>query len=315
MLAMVGMPSSEMRWRNTSSRRASVSPSEPLRRAVLGGAEVDRGAARAERDADVADPRPGRHAGHVGDGQQLGRRAVEAGPRWPDPDGDRQRGVVDALEQGLHLVAPDDGTARVDLQHEGLGAVGVRAGDGLVDGVDRDGVEQAADLQHVDGPERRLGAVGRPGGRRPGRRAAPVRPPWRAGRSLVCAKVPPESVDPVPLLSASRVTIVAGKGGVGKTTVTAVLARAAADAGHRVLAIELDGKPVLRSLVGEPPVRGHLASGGAGRVPPRPRVRTHRQAAVGVRRDRRRGDRGARHRRHRRARQDQAARAQRASGT
>jgi anion-transporting ArsA/GET3 family ATPase len=47
------------------------------------------------------------------------------------------------------------------------------------------------------------------------------------------------------------VTIVAGKGGVGKTTVTAVLARAAADAGRRVLVVELDGKPVLRELAGE----------------------------------------------------------------
>ena len=53
----------------------------------------------------------------------------------------------------------------------------------------------------------------------------------------------------MPLLSASRVTIVAGKGGVGKTTVTAVLARAAADAGLRVLVVELDGKPVLGELV------------------------------------------------------------------
>ena len=51
------------------------------------------------------------------------------------------------------------------------------------------------------------------------------------------------------MLTASRVTIVAGKGGVGKTTVTAVLARAAADAGQRVLVVELDGKPVLAELV------------------------------------------------------------------
>ena len=51
------------------------------------------------------------------------------------------------------------------------------------------------------------------------------------------------------MLTASRVTIVAGKGGVGKTTVTAVLARAAADAGQRVLVVELDGKPVLPKLV------------------------------------------------------------------
>jgi arsenite-transporting ATPase len=63
--------------------------------------------------------------------------------------------------------------------------------------------------------------------------------------------VPPESVDHVPVLTAARVTVVAGKGGVGKTTVTAVLARAAADAGLRVLVVELDGKPLLAELVGE----------------------------------------------------------------
>jgi anion-transporting ArsA/GET3 family ATPase len=55
----------------------------------------------------------------------------------------------------------------------------------------------------------------------------------------------------VPLLTASRVVVVAGKGGVGKTTVTAVVARAAADAGRRVLVVELDGKPALADLVGD----------------------------------------------------------------
>jgi hypothetical protein len=45
--------------------------------------------------------------------------------------------------------------------------------------------------------------------------------------------------------------VVAGKGGVGKTTVTAVLARAAARSGQRVLAIELDGKPALGDLLGD----------------------------------------------------------------
>jgi anion-transporting ArsA/GET3 family ATPase len=50
-------------------------------------------------------------------------------------------------------------------------------------------------------------------------------------------------------LTAARVVVVAGKGGVGKTTVTAVIARAAADAGRRVLAIELDGKPALAALL------------------------------------------------------------------
>jgi arsenite-transporting ATPase len=45
--------------------------------------------------------------------------------------------------------------------------------------------------------------------------------------------------------------VVAGKGGVGKTTVTAVLARAAAESGLRVLVVELDGKPALATLVGD----------------------------------------------------------------
>jgi len=58
-------------------------------------------------------------------------------------------------------------------------------------------------------------------------------------------------VDPLQFLSATRLAVVAGKGGVGKTTVTAVLARAARRQGKRVLAIELDGKPALAALVGE----------------------------------------------------------------
>ncbi len=61
--------------------------------------------------------------------------------------------------------------------------------------------------------------------------------------------MPPESEFPLQSLTAARVVVVAGKGGVGKTTVTAVIARAAADAGRRVLAIELDGKPALAELL------------------------------------------------------------------
>jgi anion-transporting ArsA/GET3 family ATPase len=57
-------------------------------------------------------------------------------------------------------------------------------------------------------------------------------------------------VNPLQFLTDAHVAIVAGKGGVGKTTVTAVLARAAADRGLRVLVVELDGKPTLASLVG-----------------------------------------------------------------
>ncbi|MGA0893178.1 MAG: ArsA family ATPase [Ilumatobacteraceae bacterium] len=55
--------------------------------------------------------------------------------------------------------------------------------------------------------------------------------------------------DSLNFVTAARVTIVAGKGGVGKTTVTAVLARAAADRGLRVAVVELDGKPTLDRLL------------------------------------------------------------------
>ena len=46
------------------------------------------------------------------------------------------------------------------------------------------------------------------------------------------------------LFASSRTIIVAGKGGVGKTTVSGALALAAARQGRRVLYIELDGKPI-----------------------------------------------------------------------
>ena len=60
-------------------------------------------------------------------------------------------------------------------------------------------------------------------------------------------------------LTATNLVIVAGKGGVGKTTVTAVLARAAANAGRRVLVVELDGKPTLDGLLPDLEVR-HLSA-------------------------------------------------------
>jgi anion-transporting ArsA/GET3 family ATPase len=61
--------------------------------------------------------------------------------------------------------------------------------------------------------------------------------------------MPPKSVDPLHCLSSTRVAVVIGKGGVGKTTVTAVLARSAALRGLRVAVVELDGKPVLDDLL------------------------------------------------------------------
>ena len=48
----------------------------------------------------------------------------------------------------------------------------------------------------------------------------------------------------------SRVVIVAGKGGVGKTTMTAALAHLAAQAGLSVLVVELEGRPGVASAFG-----------------------------------------------------------------
>lgn len=50
----------------------------------------------------------------------------------------------------------------------------------------------------------------------------------------------------------SHVLIVAGKGGVGKTTMVAAVARLAADAGLSVLVIELEGRPGVSDAFGHP---------------------------------------------------------------
>ena len=60
-------------------------------------------------------------------------------------------------------------------------------------------------------------------------------------------------MDPLQFFAASRLLVVAGKGGVGKTTVTAVLARAAAESGLRVLVIDVEGKAGLAGLLGGGP--------------------------------------------------------------
>jgi anion-transporting ArsA/GET3 family ATPase len=58
--------------------------------------------------------------------------------------------------------------------------------------------------------------------------------------------------------SSSRVIIVAGKGGVGKTTTAAALAVAAARAGRKVLLIELEGKSGLGSMFGFESLSGEV---------------------------------------------------------
>jgi anion-transporting ArsA/GET3 family ATPase len=66
----------------------------------------------------------------------------------------------------------------------------------------------------------------------------------------------------------SHVLVVAGKGGVGKTTITAALARTAASAGLSVLVLELEGKPGVPAAYGLPGSLGYeeaeLAEGAGG---------------------------------------------------
>src|SRR5437764_2613951 len=78
----------------------------------------------------------------------------------------------------------------------------------------------------------------------------------RAGRALIDGlRDGKELVDPARFCSQSRLVIVAGKGGVGKTTVTAALAVMAARAGLRTLIIEVEGKTGLGAAFG----RGELS--------------------------------------------------------
>jgi anion-transporting ArsA/GET3 family ATPase len=57
-------------------------------------------------------------------------------------------------------------------------------------------------------------------------------------------------VDPRAFCGQSRVVVVAGKGGVGKTTVTAAMARLAAGVGMSVLIVEVEGKTGLAAAFG-----------------------------------------------------------------
>jgi hypothetical protein len=58
--------------------------------------------------------------------------------------------------------------------------------------------------------------------------------------------------------------VVTGKGGVGKSTVSAVLARRMAAAGRRVLVVEVDPRENLHQLLGAPPSGGEIADVGGG---------------------------------------------------
>ncbi|MFN2606403.1 MAG: ArsA family ATPase [Acidimicrobiales bacterium] len=90
-------------------------------------------------------------------------------------------------------------------------------------------------------------------------------------------------MDPRGFCRQSRLVIVAGKGGVGKTTVTATLARLASRLGLSVLVVEVEGKSGLAATFGAPDLAYHeavlsAATPGTGEV--RARTLTPDQALV-----------------------------------
>ena len=146
----VGMPSSSIRCLKMSSDRASDSPTDPLRRRSSATPKSTSTPGGVERHADVADAGAGRHAGDVGDGQDLRGRAVEPGTGRPDPDADRHRCVGDQLEQVLDLVVGDHRARLLTWRMSACEPCSSRHVDRGLDLVEQDRVEQAADLQHVD---------------------------------------------------------------------------------------------------------------------------------------------------------------------
>lgn len=90
-------------------------------------------------------------------------------------------------------------------------------------------------------------------------------------------------MDPAHFFAASRVLIVAGKGGVGKTTVCATLAGAASEAGLSVMVVRLTPGGALHRLFDAAPITSSgsiLRAGGAGRGPITGRLVTSDQALL-----------------------------------
>ena len=90
-------------------------------------------------------------------------------------------------------------------------------------------------------------------------------------------------MDPAHFFAASRVLIVAGKGGVGKTTVCATLAGAASEAGLSVMVVRLTPGGALHRLFDAAPITSSgsiLRAGGAGRGPITGRLVTSDEALL-----------------------------------
>jgi anion-transporting ArsA/GET3 family ATPase len=68
--------------------------------------------------------------------------------------------------------------------------------------------------------------------------------------------------NPIEQLSRRQLVVVTGKGGVGKTVVSATLGRAFAAAGRRTLVVEVDPRENLHQMMGTPPSGGDIMAAG-----------------------------------------------------
>ena len=129
-------------------------------------AEADRVPVDDQGRADVADAAAADHRGDVGDGHQLRRQAVGTRrARRPDPDTDRHRWRRRRCYwASAVIIVRHNGAAAGQLQNQGLRAIGFAALDGFDDRADDDLVEDARDLQHVDGSQLGRISLGRWGG-------------------------------------------------------------------------------------------------------------------------------------------------------
>jgi anion-transporting ArsA/GET3 family ATPase len=65
-------------------------------------------------------------------------------------------------------------------------------------------------------------------------------------------------MNPIEQLSRRQLVVVTGKGGVGKTVVSATIGRALAAAGRRTLIVEVDPRENLHQMIGTPPSGGDI---------------------------------------------------------
>ena len=214
------------------------------------------------------------------------RASTVVAPFASAPDGPTQTttgtsrpvdGPDDVVDAGV------DRARRLHLEHEHRRPALVRIPDRVADERLVRRVEVALDLHDVDAaPAGAASAASRVATctrRRPRRTHATRGRRTRRARTepgAIRTPVASWAMDLERFCSASRVVIVAGKGGVGKTTVTAALAVAAARAGMSVLIVEVEGKSGLAALLR--PTRPHLRGGraaarGAGPAPSRPTTR------------------------------------------